>query len=130
MPPIKHKAFAFITHAGRLLMFRHPFSPEAGIQVPAGTVEVNELPADAVMREAFEETGLRGLELLLFLGNIFRIWRILDWSKCIIAISFICAVQNLLRNNGGIWKLSPVMGVWNRSYSSSFGHSCLTKFLI
>lgn len=72
MPPITHKAFAYITHAGRLLVFRHPFSPEAGIQVPAGTVEVNELPADAVMREAFEETGLSGLERVAFLGEHIR----------------------------------------------------------
>jgi hypothetical protein len=26
----------------RLLVFRHPDAPEAGIQVPAGTVEANE----------------------------------------------------------------------------------------
>ncbi len=65
------KAFAYITQDDSLLVFRHTDFPEAGIQVPAGTVEPGETPEAAVMREAHEETGLTGLtglELVSFLG--------------------------------------------------------------
>src|SRR5690348_52483 len=72
MKPIKKKAFAYITNGPQLLVFSHPFEPEAGIQVPAGTVEEGEHPADAAMREAFEETGLHNLVLLTFLGEDMR----------------------------------------------------------
>ena len=37
---------------------------ESGLQVPAGTAHAGEQPADAVLREAFEETGLVGLRIL------------------------------------------------------------------
>ena len=67
--PFKHKVFAYITYGNRLLVFRHPFDPEAGIQVPAGTLEPGEVPEDGVMREAFEETGLSELTLDCFLGE-------------------------------------------------------------
>jgi 8-oxo-dGTP diphosphatase len=69
MPVIKQKVFAYITHGDRLLVFSHPYEPEAGIQVPAGTVEHGENPDTAVMREAYEETGLTGLRLVQFLGE-------------------------------------------------------------
>jgi 8-oxo-dGTP diphosphatase len=72
MPIIRHKAFAYITHDDRLLVFSHPFSPEAGIQVPAGTIDDGERPEVAVMREAWEETGLPGLTLVRFLGEVRR----------------------------------------------------------
>jgi ADP-ribose pyrophosphatase YjhB (NUDIX family) len=52
-----------------LLVFRHPDAPEAGIQVPAGTVEANERLENAVLREAFEETGLDNLMLVCLLGE-------------------------------------------------------------
>lgn len=45
---------------GRLLVFSHPESPEAGIQVPAGGIERGEDPAVAAVREAEEETGRAG----------------------------------------------------------------------
>lgn len=63
----RHRAYAYIVNSERLLLFRHPEAPEAGIQVPAGTIEAGEEPATAVMREAHEETGLAGLELERFL---------------------------------------------------------------
>lgn len=62
------KAYAYITHRCQLLLFRHHFAPEAGIQVPGGTVQPGEDPAMAVLREAYEETGLRHLSLNVFLG--------------------------------------------------------------
>jgi len=63
------KVVAFITRAGaqgaELLLFEHPY---AGIQLPAGTVEAGEPLAHAVLREAWEETGLTGLELRRSIG--------------------------------------------------------------
>lgn len=67
--PMKHKVLAYITNAGRLLVFRHTGYPEAGIQVPGGTVAEGEPPDAAVLREAFEETGLTNLELDVLLGE-------------------------------------------------------------
>src|SRR5438128_2640154 len=64
----KQKVLAYITRGGKLLVFEHPFSPEAGIQVPAGTIEPDEKPEDAVLREAREETGLSAFRLGAFLG--------------------------------------------------------------
>ena len=73
---IKHKVFAYITNRQRLLLFRHVYVPEAGIQVPAGTLEAGESPEEGVLREAFEETGLAGLTTDCFLGEQIR-----DMSK-------------------------------------------------
>lgn len=69
MPTLKRKVFAYITHSNHLLVFSHPYAPEAGIQVPAGTVEPDERPEEAVLREAFEETGLTDLTLVGALGE-------------------------------------------------------------
>ena len=72
MNPRVRKVIAYITreHEGRtqLLVFTHPHSPEAGLQVPAGTVEQGEEPEAAVLREAVEETGLGNLQLVGKLG--------------------------------------------------------------
>ena len=65
---IRNKAVAYITRGDQLLVFSHPAFPEAGIQVPAGTIEPGEAPEDAVLREAHEETGLSGLAVRSFLG--------------------------------------------------------------
>ena len=62
------KVYAYITHANKLLVFKHVDFPEAGIQVPAGTMDAGETPEMAVMREVFEETGLKGLVLKKYLG--------------------------------------------------------------
>ena len=54
-----HKVTAYVTrgkrNAAELLVFRHP---NAGFQLPAGTVETPETPAAAAVREVFEETGV------------------------------------------------------------------------
>ena len=69
MPNPTRKAFAYITHHDRLLVFRHPSVADAGIKVPAGSVRAGERPEDAVMREAHEETGLSDLVLVRPLGE-------------------------------------------------------------
>ena len=65
------KVVAYIVHAGRLLVFAHADDPDrdqSGLQVPAGTVRDGEAPAQAVLREALEETGLPGLRIVRYLG--------------------------------------------------------------
>ncbi|MGB3331008.1 MAG: NUDIX domain-containing protein [Thermomicrobiales bacterium] len=68
-PITKRKAFAYIVHGGRIVLLHHPDHPEAGVQVPAGTMEDGEPPEAAVLREAFEETGLPGLRIVRHLGR-------------------------------------------------------------
>ena len=65
---IRHRAYAYITNGSRLFLFTQPAAPEAGIQVPAGTVELGANPQDAVMREAKEETGLTEFRYEQFLA--------------------------------------------------------------
>ena len=59
---------AYVTKDRRLLVFRH-VDFDAGIQVPAGTLEPGESPRAGVLREAHEETGLDGLVVRRFLGT-------------------------------------------------------------
>jgi ADP-ribose pyrophosphatase YjhB (NUDIX family) len=62
------KVIAYVTHGDRLLVFRHTEHPEAGIQVPGGTVHEGEPLEQAVLREAHEETGLVDLQVCAYLG--------------------------------------------------------------
>lgn len=57
---VVQKAVAYVIHCGRLLVFTHDDVPSevTGVQVPAGTVEPGEAPAEPAVREV-EETGLR-----------------------------------------------------------------------
>ncbi len=65
----KRKVFAYITNGRRLLLLGHPDHPDAGIQVPAGTMRPGESIRDAVRREGTEETGLTGLIVRAVLGK-------------------------------------------------------------
>ena len=67
MPRFIEKVTTFVSRkAGRdLLLFEHP---NAGVQIPAGTVEDNETPEEVALREAAEETGLTSLSTRLYLG--------------------------------------------------------------
>ncbi len=68
--PVKVKVMAYITHGPRLLVFREPDFPDAGIQVPGGSVGSDEPLDAAVLREAYEESGLEGLHLEGYLGDV------------------------------------------------------------
>ncbi len=66
---VLHKVTALITRPGpqgvELLLFQHP---NAGIQIPAGTVEPGESLDQAALREAREETGVQRLHLVRPIG--------------------------------------------------------------
>jgi 8-oxo-dGTP diphosphatase len=57
--PVKRKVMIYILSpdCSKVLTFLQPDSPEAGRQIPAGTVERNELLDSAATRELQEETG-------------------------------------------------------------------------
>ena len=65
---MRYKVLAYITRErdGRreLLAFTHRDYPEAGVQVPAGTVEPGEAIEAALFREIREESGLTNLRLV------------------------------------------------------------------
>ena len=73
-PPFVRKATAVLLRgsggAGEVLVFTHPESEGSGpsVQLPAGTVEEGEEPADAAVRELAEETGVTGAEVIALLG--------------------------------------------------------------
>jgi len=62
------KALCYVTRGRALLVFRHRDAPEAGLQVPAGTVLPDERPDAAALREAAEETGRADFRLVRRLG--------------------------------------------------------------
>ncbi len=66
------KVLAYITRGRELLIFRHRDFPEAGWQVPAGTVDADETREAALWREVYEESGLgpEQLRLRRWLGVI------------------------------------------------------------
>jgi 8-oxo-dGTP pyrophosphatase MutT (NUDIX family) len=55
----KQKVLAYITrNSSEVLVFLHRDHPEAGLQVPGGTVDPGEDLIEAIIREVFEESGL------------------------------------------------------------------------
>jgi 8-oxo-dGTP pyrophosphatase MutT (NUDIX family) len=58
-----------IDEADRLLVFEHPDFPSAGVQVPAGTIERDEKPLTAALRELCEETGKQSFEITRILAR-------------------------------------------------------------
>ncbi len=85
-----------------LLLFQHP---HAGIQFPAGTLEPGETPEQAVLREAWEETGVEGLVIQKFLGS-----------------------QDELRPEG-IWVVGETTPVYSRPDPGSFAWAELRRGL-
>jgi 8-oxo-dGTP diphosphatase len=65
---MKQKVLAYIirVHDGekQLLLLLHRDYPEAGIQVPGGTVEPGEAFESALLREVYEETGLTNVKII------------------------------------------------------------------
>lgn len=66
---IRKRVFNYITFGDQLLVLDHVNQPDLAMQIPGGTIEADESPAVAAIREAEEETGLSGFELKSFLGD-------------------------------------------------------------
>jgi 8-oxo-dGTP pyrophosphatase MutT (NUDIX family) len=71
-PKLVEKVVAYIICNNQLAVFIHleDKNPvyDSGLQVPAGTVKSGEDPEVAVLREAFEESGLEDLKIIRKLG--------------------------------------------------------------
>jgi len=85
------KVTAFITREAnevrQLLVFRHP---DAGIQLPAGTIEVGETPEAAVLREVREETGLTAVEIVAHLETLDQV---LEGGDCVLTEYYALEVE-------------------------------------
>lgn len=70
---LKRKVLAYITREigedSQILVFKHKDFADAGIQVPGGTIENEELLIDALYREIEEETGIER-ENLKLIGKV------------------------------------------------------------
>jgi 8-oxo-dGTP pyrophosphatase MutT (NUDIX family) len=122
------KVTAFITREGaagrELLVFAHE-NPAAGVQVPAGTVEPGEPPAQAVLREAWEETGLPALRIVRPLGLLIEdlpagIYALIGATPFLQAPDPHAPPQDLgfgrgaILGRGGYVTLAQVAGEWAR----------------
>ncbi len=76
---IRDRVLTYITRSDYLLVFRHTQYPEAGIQVPGGGVEPGETFDAAALREAEEESGLSGFEIVRYLGT--RDYDLTPWGR-------------------------------------------------
>lgn len=65
----RRRVYAYLTSPKGVLILEHPNHPDAGLQIPGGTVEVDETPEEAVVREVFEETTLQDLGEPRLLGR-------------------------------------------------------------
>jgi ADP-ribose pyrophosphatase YjhB (NUDIX family) len=65
----------------QVLVFEHRDAPEAGVQVPAGTVALGEAPEAAAWRELLEESGLAppGVRLARKLAQVYEAEN--DWVR-------------------------------------------------
>lgn len=63
------KVYAHITYGTKLLVFEEDGFPEGGIRIPGGTPEPDEDLESAALKEAIEETGLKSLKLVRYLGE-------------------------------------------------------------
>lgn len=83
---MRQRVFTYITRKDQLLILEYVDGRYLEPQIPGGTVKVGELPAEAALREAHEETGLTALHLVKCLGcferdltDIGRNERIIAW---------------------------------------------------
>ena len=71
--PSRNKTLAYIIRKSsqdiELLVFTHRDFPEAGYQVPGGTLLQNETPLEGVLREVKEEAGLTNFAKIIHLGS-------------------------------------------------------------
>ncbi|UTA49790.1 NUDIX domain-containing protein [Deinococcus radiodurans] len=77
---LRQKAVCHIVRRGtELLVFDHVPDGGAGVQVVAGGLEAGETPEQAALREAGEETGQDGFQVVGFLGS--AVWLNTEHAK-------------------------------------------------
>lgn len=69
---MRHRVFTYITRANQLLILEYVDGSYPQPQIPGGTLKAGEHPAQAALREAYEETGLAALQLVKCLGSFQR----------------------------------------------------------
>lgn len=69
---MRHRVFTYITREDQLLILEYVDGRYLQPQIPGGTVEAGELPAQTALREAQEETGLTALQVVGCLGSFER----------------------------------------------------------
>ena len=85
---MRHRAFTYITRGQDLLLLDHVGHPELKPQIPGGTIENGEQPDAAALREAYEETGLKQLDVVRMLGTFERDLSDLGRKEVIVAWYF------------------------------------------
>ena len=65
----RQRVYAYLTGPKGVLILEHPQHPEAGLQVPGGTIHEDEQPEVAAVREVEEETGLSNVAVVACLGQ-------------------------------------------------------------
>lgn len=65
---MRKRVYLYIVKRHDILVLRHVDFPHLGLQIPGGTIELNEAPINAAAREALEETGLTALDSPRYLG--------------------------------------------------------------
>ncbi len=128
---VLQKVTALITrpglHGPELLVFRHP---QAGVQLPAGTVEHGEPITDAILREVQEETGLTNVVIRRYLGSESRQlpedWRLLlQLSKLFDTPAFDASSLDFTLTRGS-WV--RVIGEETDGNRGRYAHVCYEEF--
>ncbi|MEM7387310.1 MAG: NUDIX domain-containing protein [Verrucomicrobiota bacterium] len=65
----RQRVFLYITQGDKLLVFDQVDFPEAGTQIPGGSIKPDEAPEAAARREAYEETGLHSFSSQVLLAQ-------------------------------------------------------------
>ena len=107
------KVVAYITKGTSMFVFRHVHS-NAGIQVPAGTLELDETTEDGVLREAKEETGLSILRFVVSWVLVNTTCHPLDLPRFTGVISTISNAKKKHHPNGAILNCIQAKGPPNR----------------
>ena len=65
----RSRVFTYISNRDDLFVFNHVHHPEVGIQIPGGSIQADEKPEVAAVREAQEETGIQVFTENLLISN-------------------------------------------------------------
>ncbi len=120
----RRKVVLYATWHKRLLVFTEPEFPEAGTQVPGGTVMDREAIEDGARREFVEETGFAAPAAMTLLGRVTHVYEA-DGIRHEHARSFFhLPLTGDYRNSGSGPKRHLTVAVARSAWPSSSYHSC------